>query len=549
MDKFRRFWLLAIVLLPLVFLAVFFFYPLTNVLRTGMTQAAWADVLTQAAFWRVFRFTVWQAVLSTVLTLLVGLPAAYLFAHYDFWGKGTLKALTTIPFVLPTVVVAAAFRALLGANGPVNLLLMAVLDVERAPLQLEQSLTMILLAHVFFNVAIVVRLVGGFWANLNPRLREAARMLGASRWRAFGAVTLPLLRPSLLSASLLIFLFTFTSFGVILILGGPAYSTIETEIYRQYVFYLRPDRAAVLAFVQIVFTFLLMFFYGRWQRNAAVSLDYRPQKANMKRAQSGREKLFVGVIVTGLFIFLIAPLLALVWQSFVDRDGNLTLAYYQALPEARRGSVVFIPPLTAVRNSIGYAFLTVISACFLGLLTASLLIQPSRWRSWLDPIFMLPLGASAVTLGFGYVITYDQLRTSAWLILIAHTLVAFPFVVRSMLPVMQGIKPSLREAASVMGASPARTWREVDLPIVGRALLVAAVFAFTVSMGEFGATSFIVRPNSGFLTLPIAIERYLSQPGALNFGQALAMSTILMVVCATGFLAIERFRFADIGEF
>jgi len=121
--------------------------------------------------------------------------------------------------------------------------------------------------------------------------------------------------------------------------------------------------------------------------------------------------------------------------------------------------------------------------------------------------------------------------------------------VRSLMPVMQGIKPSLREAAAVMGASPGRVWREVDLPIVGRALLVAAVFAFTVSMGEFGATSFIVRPNSGYLTLPIAIERFLSQPGALNFGQALAMSSILMAVCAAGFVAIERFRYADVGEF
>ena len=108
MKQLRKFGLVVIIAIPLLFLAFFFFYPLATVLRTGMTQAAWMDVLTRAAFWRVFRFTVWQAILSTLLTLVVGLPAAYLFAHYDFWGKGTLKALTTIPFVLPTVVVAAA---------------------------------------------------------------------------------------------------------------------------------------------------------------------------------------------------------------------------------------------------------------------------------------------------------------------------------------------------------------------------------------------------------------------------------------------------------
>jgi len=193
--------------------------------------------------------------------------------------------------------------------------------------------------------------------------------------------------------------------------------------------------------------------------------------------------------------------------------------------------------------------LTMLAAGFLGLMSALLLVRPGRWRGWLDPIFMLPLGASAVTLGFGYVITMGSLRTSPALVLIAHTLVALPFVVRSLLPVLQGIHPNLREAATVLGASPIRVWREIDLPILGRALLVAAVFAFTISMGEFGATSFIIRPNSGFLTIPIAIQRYLSQPGTLNYGQALAMSTILMVVCATGFIAIERIRYADIGEF
>jgi thiamine transport system permease protein len=202
-----------------------------------------------------------------------------------------------------------------------------------------------------------------------------------------------------------------------------------------------------------------------------------------------------------------------------------------------------------VRNSIAYALLTVLLAGLLGVLTTTLLVRPGRWRNWLDPLFMLPLGASAVTLGFGYVVTFDALRTSPMLVLIAHTLVAFPFVVRSLMPVLLGIRPSLREAAAVMGASPGRVWREVDLPIMGRALLVAAVFAFTVSMGEFGATSFIVRPNSGYLTLPIAIQRYLGQPGALNYGQAMALSTILMLVCAIGFIAIERFRYADVGEF
>ncbi|MBP7998415.1 MAG: iron ABC transporter permease [Chloroflexi bacterium] len=538
-----------IVWLPLGFLTVFFFYPLGLILGRSLSAAAIHTVFTTPTYWRIIAFTTGQATLSTLLTLLVGLPVAYLFARFNFPGKTVFRALVTLPFVMPTVVVAAAFRTLFGSRGLLNVALMAAFNLDTPPIQLEQTLTLILLAHVFYNIAVVVRLVGGFWANLNPRLEEAAATLGANRRQQFWEVTLPLLRPPLLSAALLIFIFTFTSFGVILILGGPQFSTIETEIYRQYVTFLRPDAAAILSLVQMGITFALMTLYTRWQRQATVGLDLRPQQATLRYPQTWREKGIVYAILGLTILFLGAPLLALVIRSVLGADGQLTGAFYRALNESRRGSITFIPPLVAIRNSMGYALLTVILASGMGVAAASWLARPGGWGKWLEPLFMLPLGVSAVTLGFGYVITFHWLRTSPLLVLIAHTLVAFPFVVRSVLPVWLGIRQRLRDAAATLGASPAQVWREVDLPIVGRALLVGALFAFTVSMGEFGATSFIIRPDSNFLTIPIAIERYLSQPGALNIGQAVAMSTILLLVCATGFIAIERFRYADIGEF
>lgn len=535
-------------LLPLTFIGLFFAYPLLAIFRATLSLAAVIELLQQPYIWRVIWFTGWQALLSTALTLAIGLPLAFLFARYRFPFKGALRAIATVPFVMPTVVVAAAFRALLGGNGVVNQLLETLFQLEDGPLQLDQSLSLILMAHVFYNVAVVVRLVGGFWANLNPRLTEGARLLGAAPWRAFREVTLPLLRLPLVSAALLVFLFTFTSFGVILILGGPQFSTLETEIYRQYVTFLRPDIAAVLSLLQIAFTFLLMWLYSHWQARGAVSLDFRPNQTTQRTPSRLRERLSVATLLTVATICFLAPLLALVWRSLRGPEGEITTLFYRTLSETRRGSVMFIPPLQAIRNSVVYASLTVLSAGLLGLLTATLLAR-AKGRGWLDAVFMLPLGASAVTLGFGYVIALRSLRTSPVLVLIAHTLVALPFVTRSLLPVLLAIRPNLREAASLLGAPPWRVWREVDLPLLARSLLVGAVFAFTVSMGEFGATSFIVRPNSGYLTLPIAIERQLSQPGVVNYGQAMALSTILMAVCCVSFVAIERFRIADVGEF
>lgn len=532
----------------ILFWLAFFFYPLGNILRLSFTWQAVQELISNAYYGQLIAFTTGQAALSTLLTLLLGLPLSYVWARYQFAGKTVLRALITVPFVLPTVAVAAAFRALWGNNGLINQWLIDFWQLEQAPIRLDQTLAMILLAHIFYNVAIVIRLVGGFWANLNPRLSEAAQLLGANPRRVTWEITLPLLRPALIGATLLIFLFSFTSFGVILVLGGPQFSTLETEIYYQYVTFLRPDLAGLLSIIQIMFTLLLMVAYNRWQPQTTWQ-NLHPQQANLRPLQTPAEKIAVtGLVLLALF-FLLSPLLALVGRSLMGQEGEWTLAYYLALGESRRGSITFISPWVAVRNSIGYAILTMGCAGTLALLTANLLTQPNRWRKWLEPLLMLPLGTSAVTLGLGYVISYRQLRTSAWLVLVAHILIAFPFVLRAILPILRGIQPHLRQAAAVMGANPYQVWREVDLPIIGRALLVGMVFAFTVSMGEFGATSFIVRPNSGYLTLPIAIERYLGQPGASNFGQALAMSTILMVVCALSFVAIERFRYGDVAEF
>jgi thiamine transport system permease protein len=164
---------------------------------------------------------------------------------------------------------------------------------------------------------------------------------------------------------------------------------------------------------------------------------------------------------------------------------------------------------------------------------------------------LLPLGTSAVTMGFGFLIAFSRppldWRASPLLLPLAHTLVAFPFVVRSLLPALRSIRPQLRRAASLLGASPTRVFQEIDLPLVGRALLVGGAFAFAISLGEFGATALVARPE--FPTVPVAIYRFLSQPGALNYGQALALSTLLMLVAASGILAIESARVGEVGEF
>ncbi len=549
-------------LIPLAFLVTFFFYPLLSIFTLSFAPegvidlSALANLIRSSYYARTLWFTIWQAIVSTGLTVIIALPGAYVFARYRFRGKSLLKALATIPFVLPTVVVANAFIAWLGPRGWLNQLLTGFLGFEQPPINLQHTIWIILLAHVFYNYAVVVRIVGGFWANLNPRLEEAARMLGAGPFDVLGRVTLPLLAPAIAAAALLVFIFSFTSFGVILILGGPRFATLEVEIYRQTVNLFNLPIAAALSLVQIIFTFSLMWVYTRLQARMAVPLDLRPSRQVQRSASTWQERLVVGSNILLITCLLVLPLIALVERSFT-LDGQFTLRYYTQLSVNERGSILYVPPIQAMANSLGFAAVSVILAVTLGLISATALSRPgrqtsgSRLHGLIDPLLMLPLGTSAVTLGFGFIIALDEpplnLRTSWWLIPIAHTLVAYPFVVRSLLPASRGIKPSLREAASVLGAPPWQVWRQVDLPIVSRAMLVGAVFAFTISLGEFGATALIARPQTP--TMPVAIFRFLGQPGALNYGQALAMSSLLMFVCGSGMLAIERFRVGDVGEF
>ncbi|MET9497360.1 iron ABC transporter permease [Streptomyces sp. NPDC006552] len=540
---------LGLMAVPVAFFAVFFAYPVLAIVRRGLlVGGAWqfgriVDVLGQSDIRHVLWFTVWQALASTALTLLIGLPGAYVFARLDFPGKQLLRAVVTVPFVLPTVVVGTAFLALLGRGG----LLDAVWGVR-----LDTTVWAILLAHVFFNYAVVVRTVGGLWAQLDPRQEEAARMLGASRFAAWRTVTLPALGPAVAAAALMVFLFTFTSFGVVQILGGPGYSTLEVEIYRQTAQIFDLSTAAVLTLVQFVAVGLILAVHA-WsarRRESALRLVDAAHTARRPRG-AGQRALLAGVLAT-VAVLILLPLGVLVQRS-LDTPGGYGFGYYRALGDADGGTFL-VPPIDAVGNSLEYALAaTGIALVIGGLAAAALTRRAGRLVRGFDALLMLPLGVSAVTVGFGFLITLDKppldLRASWILVPLAQALVGVPFVVRTMLPVLRAVDGRLREAAAVLGASPLRAWREVDLPLVRRALLVAAGFAFAVSLGEFGATVFIARPDNP--TLPVAVARLLGRAGDLNYGQAMALSTVLMVVCAVCLLLLERIRpaRATTGEF
>lgn len=540
---------LVLMAVPLAFFAVFFAYPVAAIVTRGLRVGGrWrfgriAEVMTDPATLDVLWFTCWQAVASTALTLAVALPGAYVFARLDFPGKGLLRAVVTVPFVLPTVVAGSAFLALLGRGG--------LLD-ELWGVRLDTSVWAILLAHVFFNYAVVVRTVGGLWAQLDPRQEEAARVLGAGRLSAWRRVTLPALAPAVAAAALMVLLFTFTSFGVIQILGGPRYATLEVAIYRQTAQLLDLPTAAVLTLVQFAAVAVVLALHAWTVRRRESALRLVDPGRTARRPKGPAQWALLWGVLAVVALLIVAPLAVLVERSLNGPDGY-GFTYYEALRSAAdSGGTFFVAPMEAVGNSLRYAAVATVFALVVGgLAAAALTRRAGRLVRGFDALLMLPLGTSAVTVGFGFLIALDEppldLRASWVLVPLAQALVGVPFVVRTMLPVLRAVDHRLREAAAVLGASPWRVWREVDLPLVGRAVAVAAGFAFAVSLGEFGATVFIARPDHP--TLPVAIARFLGRAGQLTYGQAMALSTILMLVCAGSLLALERIRTDRSGEF
>ena len=542
--------------IPLVFLLFFFFYPLGSVFglagKAAFTQDISVNVWTR--IWRPFAFTLWQATLSMVLTLLIGLPAAYLFARFQFNGKEILRTLTTLPFILPTVVVAVSFSALIGPRGWLNILLMRWFNLSSPPIEILNTLFAILLAHVFYNVSVVIRTVGSAWSQLDPRTEQAARVLGASPIRVLREVTLPLLKKPIAAAALLVFLFDFTSFGVILLLGGPRFATLEVEIYIQALQMLNLPLSGLLSAIQMLCTLILLVIYTRITSGENIPLMPRLKGEGERAPQKIGERIFVATMIVILVVLQFLPLGALVLRSVTTLEANrgqrgvvetgLTLDYYRELFINRRESLFYVPPIEAMGNSLYYASITVVLSIGMGFLVAYALKTRSRINRVFDSLLMLPLGTSAVTLGLGFIVAFNRppidVRSFPLLMPVAHSLVALPFVVRTLQPALASIPDSLRHAAAVMGAAPWRVWLEVDLPILARAVVVGAVFSFTISLGEFGATTFLSRPEMP--TMPVAIFRFISQPGALNYGQAMAMSTLLMMVCAAGILLMDNFR-------
>lgn len=536
---------------PLAFLGVFFAWPVAEIVGRGFVTDGVLDlsgvgeVLGRPRTWRILGQTLTQAALGTAGSLLLGIPGAYLLHRCRFPGRDALRAVVTVPFVLPTVVVGVAFRSLLVDGGMLG------------GLGLDGTLAAIVLALVFFNYAVVVRTVGGLWERLDPRAEQAARSLGASPWRAFRTVTLPALAPAIASAASLTFLFCATAFGTVLVLGGRRFGTVETEIWVQTTQYLDLRAAAVLSVLQLVVVAGALTAAARARARTERALDLGEPVGTAHPVRWRDPVDVTAVVVTAVTVvgLLALPLVNLVVRSLRTPTG-WGLDHYAAL--ALPADTLRVTPLAAAVTSLRVALDATVIALVVGGLVALVVSRRPRRPvlrravGGLDAVMMLPLGVSAVTVGFGFLVAMDapfgldvDLRTSGVLVPVAQAVVAVPLVVRTVLPVLRAVDPRLREVAATLGAPPGRVLRTVDLAMAVRSLGLALGLAFAASLGEFGATSFLARPENP--TLPVVVFRLIGRPGAESYGTALAAAVLLAALTAAVVAVCERLRTPGVG--
>jgi len=505
------------------FLALALLVPLGAVVARGIGLEPWrtaAELAMDPYLRERLLRTFVQASLSTVLTVALGLPGALAFARWSFPGKRVMRALFTVPFVMPSVVAGAGFLALAGPGGALGV-------------DLTNTLALIVAAHVFYNHAVVVRLVGGFLESAAPHLRDAAATLGAGPLRTTLRVTIPLAAPAILAAAALVFVFCFTSFGVILILApGGGWDTLEVEIYRAVARLLRLDVAAALALLQLVIVMTAAGIYTTLQARVAVPLG----SAGPLPRPGRRGRWILLATLAPPTLLTAAPLAALALRTVLPpgAEGVSWIGWKAAF--APTGLFGVVTAWEAAWNSLRFAAASGLIATVTGSAFAFAVVR-GGWKV-LDRASLLPLATSAVTLGLGLLLAWPALSGTFAGLALAHALIGTPFVARAVLPSLRGIPASRSAAAAVAGAGPWRRLLRVDLPALTPALIGGAGFAMAVSLGEFGAALVLTRPE--LATLPVAIYQRLSRPGSENYAAALVLAMLLMGLTALVMAALDR---------
>ena len=512
--------------LPVLFLLVMVAAPVLRLAWEGMAGAApGTEADAPLSLWGVWadphlRFRLlWslgQAGISTALTLVWGVPVAWVLARFQFVGRDWVLRLLMLPFVVPTLVAALGVLALWGPSGH---------WAEPLGLELEDTPWLLIIGNLFFNLCLVVRAGVDALGQVSASRLAAARTLGATPWRAFWRVEWPAMRLSLASALCLVFLYCFAGMGLALVLGGQQWATAEVEIYTLVAHELRLADASALALWTMGLGAALAGAYALLSSHLAQTR--RADRVALRPVVTPRQRLAVGAALAVLGLTSVAPLVATVAWALADVPG---LWAVWTAPET----------LDALWNTVRFSGMALLAATALGLCQG---LAVFHWRAapktgWLvQASTFVPFVVSPVAVAFGLLLLYPAWTASLGLLVAAYTLLAYPFVGQHVANALAALPPQWAQAARTLGASPWRVFVRVTLPLVAPALRRGMAFAAATALGEFAVSLFLSRPE--WTTLTTLIYQHLGRPGAANLHAAHALSLLLMLLALGVFVLLD----------
>ncbi len=494
----------------------------------------------------VLEFTILQASLSMIFTLAIGIPIAWQLGRYKWPFESMIRSLLTMPFVMPSIIAAMGFMHIIGQDG---------LDIRSNP---NTWFATLIVAHAWFNIALVIRFCEPVLSTLDPTLEEQIRLLpaGKTRWGRIRNLWAPVLLPSIAAAACMTFVFSFTSFALVrwITLGENTLESMMAELGSSAGIsgYMVAKNEVILGASIIQFAILLfaLWLMSTLQQKRQNTL---PQSSLEVVKSSNKKGWFV---ILPAIVFAITPLLTLVVSSFkirkTESGGSTEYWSFEGWEYAFAATDSLPSAWDALANSIGYALVTLLIALPLGWILAQSINdiekQNPRLGKFLDVFSMLPFAVSSVMIGLGVMLGMIKINPGFfykfWFTpVIAHVMITTPFVVRIILPALRSIDPSYDECARTLGISKIKRFWTIKIPLLRGSIIVSSIFILAMSMGEFGA-SWVVTRNSDWTTLPIMIDSIRSIPynNPLTTPAANAVSSTLMIIALILFVSTEKFR-------
>lgn len=520
-------------------------------------------------------FTFIQASLSAILTLAIGLPIAWWLGRYKWKRIGVIRAALTLPFVTPTVVAAMGFLALIKDGGVLDSIGIdlrndsGIVGELSATLGIENTghIIALLIAHAWFNLALVIRFVEPKVSTLPPRYEDAFRMLpaGTSPIQRITQFWWPMLRTSIMSAFVFTFIFSFTSFALVRWLAPDLWtleSLMATEGGAAGIPGYRVDVSRFVlgaATLQGIVLLIALGLAGRWQQRQSNEIELVSEEHS--RTNFGTPGLLPRLGVLLATIFALAPLIVMILSSFRIRDRTSESYRWSldAWDAAFNGDLTYASVPEALFNSVFYAVGCLIVSCLLGFFVAQAihsLEQQNRPRlaQAIDLLSMLPLALSGVMVGLGVLLGILKLWPALFsfyaLPILPHAMLTTPFVVRILLPAMREIDSDYEEAGMILGYNPVERFLRIKIPLLQPHLIVAAALSMAFSLGEFGASWILLR-SGAWDTLPVLVDQLMSRPKYFELVEPIAMATATVLMCMTFLLFViaERFRSHQGGGF